>query len=329
MIEESWYRRDISFLSLLLKPISIIFAKVVKNRTAKYLSLQYKSKIPVIVVGNISVGGTGKTPVVRKLAEQYRGQGKKPAIISRGYGAKVSNYPFVVNRNTLPTQCGDEPAMLYDALKGQVSIIISPSRVDSVKMIEQDFKDVDVIICDDGLQHYKLARDYEICVIDATRMLGNQLCLPAGPLREPVQRLGSVDCIVVIGKLKDKDRGFLESYSHNVIQTKIKATKFVNLATQNAINIDAFYGKSVAAVAGIGNPDKFFSSLNTVGINTHHKKVFKDHHRYIERDFEDIAHNETVIMTYKDAIKCKDFAKENWWYLDIDLDASLNCYSIT
>ena len=117
----------------------------------------YKSKIPVIVVGNISVGGTGKTPVVRKLAEQYLGQGKKPAIISRGYGAKASNYPFVVNRNTLSTQCGDEPAMLYDALKGQVSIIISPSRVDSVKMIEQDFKDIDVIICDDGLQHLKQA----------------------------------------------------------------------------------------------------------------------------------------------------------------------------
>ena len=210
--------------------------------------------------------------------------------------------------------------MLYDALKGQVPIIISPSRVDSVKMIEQDFQDVDVIICDDGLQHYKLARDYEICVIDATRMLGNQLCLPAGPLREPVERLGSVDCVIVIGKLKNKDREFLESYSHNVIQTKIKATRFVNLATQNAIDTDAFYGKSIAAIAGIGNPDKFFSSLNALGINIHYTKIFKDHHKFVEADFADIPNDETVIMTYKDAIKCKDFVSDNWWYLDIDLD---------
>ncbi len=137
MIEKSWYRRDVSFLSFLLKPISIIFAKIAAKRKAKYLSLQYKSKIPVVVVGNISVGGTGKTPVVRKLAEQYLAEGKKPAIISRGYGAKAKNYPFIVTRNTLPTQCGDEPAMLYDALKGQVPIIISPQRVDSVKFIEK------------------------------------------------------------------------------------------------------------------------------------------------------------------------------------------------
>lgn len=324
MIEKSWYRRDISFLSFLLKPTSIIFAKIAAKRKAKYLSLQYKSKIPVIIVGNISVGGTGKTPVVRKLAEQYLAEGKKPAIISRGYGANASSYPFIVTKNTLPNQCGDEPAMLCDALRGQVPIIISPSRVDSAKMIEQKYKDVDVIISDDGLQHYKLARDYEICVIDATRMLGNQLCLPAGPLREPVERLGSVDKVIVIGKLKNKDREFLESYNQDVIQTKIEAVSFVNLATQNTVATNAFYGKSIAAVAGIGNPDKFFSGLTSLGINIHHTKIFKDHHKYVEADFTDIQ-NDVVIMTYKDAIKCRDFAKENWWYLDIDLDISLNC----
>ena len=150
MIEKSWYRRDVSLLNFLLKPISIIFAKIAANRKAKYLSSQYKSKIPIIVVGNISIGGTGKTPVVRKLAQQYLAGGKKPAIISRGYGAKASRYPFVVTCNTIPSQCGDEPAMLYDALKGQVPIIISPNRVDSVKLIEQKHKDVDVIICDDS-----------------------------------------------------------------------------------------------------------------------------------------------------------------------------------
>ena len=323
MIEKSWYRRDVSSLSFLLKPISIIFAKIAANRKVKYLSLQYRSKIPIVIVGNISVGGTGKTPVVRKLVEKYLAEGKKPAIISRGYGAKASSYPFVVTRNTLPSQCGDEPAMLYDALKGQVPIIISPSRVDSVKLIEQEYKDVDLIICDDGLQHYKLARDYEICVIDATRMLGNQLCLPAGPLREPVERLGFVDCVIVIGKLKNKDREFLESYNHHIIQTKIEATRFVNLATQEVISTDAFYGKSIAAVSGIGNPDKFLTSLNNLGINIHHTKIFKDHYKYIEADFADLQNDGIIIMTYKDAIKCKSFASDNWWYLDIDLDMDI------
>ncbi len=320
MLQKSWYRRDISFLSFLLKPFSIIFSKIAAKRKIKYLSTQYKSKIPVTIVGNISVGGTGKTPTVRKLAEQYLAAGKKPAIISRGYGAKASNYPFVVTKNTLPTQCGDEPAMLYDALKGQVPIIISHNRFDSVKMIEQDYKYVDVIISDDGLQHYKLARDYEICVIDAIRMLGNQLCLPAGPLREPIERLGSVDKVIVIGEIKNADKEFLEYYNHNVVNAKIQAIRFVNLATQEAVDIDSFYGKSIAAVAGISNPDKFFSSLNVLGINIHHKKIFKDHHKYAEADFADFTNDEIVVMTYKDAIKCKDFAKDNWWYLDIDLD---------
>ncbi|AXA34449.1 tetraacyldisaccharide 4'-kinase [Francisella adeliensis] len=327
MLDKTWYSRSINLISFLLFPISFIFSKIAQRRKTKQLLEQYKSHIPVIIVGNISVGGTGKTPVVRKLAEQYLVQGKKVAIISRGYGAKSENYPFVVSVNTKPSECGDEPAMLYDAMRGEVPIVIGPKRVESVKLIEKKYPDTDVIISDDGLQHYKLGRDYEYCVVDATRMFGNQLCIPAGPLREPVERLKQVDQVVVIGELEGSDKDFLKSYNQKITQTKIKSLEFVNLLSKETLAIDNFYGKSVTAVAGIGNPDKFFTSLDGLGINIHHEKIFKDHHKYEEKDFSDIEVDDRVIMTYKDAIKCKDFANDNWWYLDIDLDVSnfLNC----
>lgn len=324
MLEKIWYKRDMSAISFLLYPISLIFLKVAQKRKAKQQLEQYKSDIRVVIVGNISVGGTGKTPVVRKLAEKHIAEGKKPVIISRGYGAKAENYPFVVNADTKPNECGDEPAMLYDALVGQVPIVIGPQRVESVKFIEKNFPDTDVIISDDGLQHYKLGRDYEYCVIDATRMLGNQLCIPAGPLRESVERLGSVDSVIVIGKLKNDDREFLEFYNENILKSKIEPVRFVNLKTKETADIDSFYGNSVTAVAGIGNPDKFFSSIGGLGINIHHEKIFKDHHKYTLKDFSDVETDDKVIMTYKDAIKCKGFAKENWWYLDIDISLGFN-----
>ena len=324
MLEKIWYKRNpTNPLAKLLIPISKIFSKVAINRKIKQQKSQYKSKIPAIVVGNISVGGTGKTPVVRKLAQNYLDKGKKPTIISRGYGAKADNYPFAVTDNTQASQCGDEPAMLYDAFDGKVPIVISPKRIDSVKFIEQYYPDTDVIICDDGLQHYKLARDYEIAVIDTSRMLGNQLCLPAGPLREPVERLKSVDCIIAIGDCRIGDKEFLQIYNHNIIFTKIHPTKFVNLCSKEILNMKDFKNKSVTAIAAIGNPSKFFKTLKDNGLNITNKKIFKDHHKFTAENFKNICDSETVIMTYKDAIKCKNFAKKNWWYLDIDLDNSM------
>lgn len=322
MIDKIWYRSKPSLISLLLKPVSILFSKIAASRKIKQLEIQYKSKIPVTIVGNISVGGTGKTPVVRKLAEEYLKIGKNPAIISRGYGAKADRYPFEVTKDTPASQCGDEPAMLFDALRGQIPIVISPQRVDSVKYIEQEYPNTDVIISDDGLQHYKLGRDREIVVVDASRMFGNQLCLPAGPLREPVVRLESVDQVVVVGELDSDDYSFLKSYNDNVVEAKIIPSNFVNLVTNEVVESDYFYAREVFAVAGIGNPDKFFNTLSELGINISDSKVFKDHHKYISKDFDSIGSNQPLIMTYKDAIKCKSFAKDNWWYLDIGLNCS-------
>ncbi|QIV95518.1 lipid-A-disaccharide kinase [Allofrancisella inopinata] len=328
MLDKIWYQRKTSVVSFLLKPLSAVFSRVANFRKTKQLQFQCGSNIPVIVVGNISVGGTGKTPVVRKLAENYLRQNKKVAIISRGYGAKSAEYPFEVNKDTLFGQCGDEPAMLYDSLGGKVPIVISPKRIDSVRFIEKKYPNTDIIISDDGLQHYKLARDYEIVVVDATRMFGNSLCLPAGPLREPIERLKSVDSIIVIGQCDLKDKEFLLSYNQNVFFTKIMATEFVNITSAKRVPIKDFGKKPVVAVAGIGNPNKFFTSLENCGLDMVDKKVFKDHHNFSQEDFSIIGDSQTVVMTYKDAIKCKNFSKENWWYLDIDLELSLTDLSI-
>ena len=319
MIDKFWYQRSPSLLSYILKPISIIFSKAATNRKLKQQQNQYKSKIPVVIVGNISVGGTGKTPVVRKLAQEYLAKGKNPVIISRGYGAKAENYPFGIDINTPASQCGDEPAMLYDALKAQVPIVISPQRVDSVKHIEEKYPNTDVIISDDGLQHYKLARDKEIVVGDASRMFGNQLCIPAGPLREPVERLKSVDEVIVIGNCSKDDQDYIKKYSQNITLAKIVATEFVNLVSGERVSKDSFLDKEVIAIAGIGNPTKFFQTLVQNSIKIESKKIFKDHHKFMPEDFADIKDNQIVVMTYKDAIKCKSFAKDNWWYLDIEL----------
>ncbi|AJC48232.1 tetraacyldisaccharide 4'-kinase [Allofrancisella guangzhouensis] len=319
MLDKIWYQQGASLVSFLLKPVSAVFSRIADFRKKKQCQSKYKSKIPVVVVGNISVGGTGKTPVVRRLAENYLRQNKKLVIISRGYGAKSAEYPFEVNKDTLPSQCGDEPAMLYDSLDCKAPIVISPERVDSIKFIEKKYPDTDIIISDDGLQHYKLARDYEIVVIDALRMFGNSLCLPAGPLREPIERLKSVDSIIVIGECALKDKELLLSYNQNVTFTKIIATEFVNISSAKRVPIRDFDKKSVVAVVGIGNPNKFFASLEDCGLDIVDKKVFKDHHKFSKEDFSTIDDSQTVIMTYKDAIKCKSFSKENWWYLDIDL----------
>ena len=323
MIDKFWYQRNPSLLSSTLKPISTIFSKVATNRKLKQQQNQYRSKIPVIIVGNISVGGTGKTPVVRKLAQEYLAKGKAPIIISRGYGAKAENYPFEVDITTPASKCGDEPAMLYDALNAQVPIVISPQRVDSVKYIEKKYPNTDVIISDDGLQHYKLARDKEIVVVDSSRMFGNQLCIPAGPLREPVERLKSVNEIIVIGNCSNDDKNYIRNYNQNIISAKIVATEFVNLVSGERVSKDGFLDKKVVAVAGIGNPTKFFKTLVDNDVDISDKKIFKDHHKFEQQDFADIEDSQIVVMTYKDAIKCKSFARDNWWYLDIELQYSL------
>ncbi|MFC4893016.1 tetraacyldisaccharide 4'-kinase [Pseudofrancisella aestuarii] len=320
MIEKHWYSRKKTILSAILEPASYIFSKIASHRKKNLQEKQYKSKIPIIIVGNISVGGTGKTPVVRALSEYFLAEGKKPAIISRGYGAKADTYPFEVDENTKPSQCGDEPCMMHDALQGKVPIIIDANRARAIKFIEEKYSNIDVIISDDGLQHYKIARDYELVVVDASRMFGNGLTFPAGPLRESIDRIKEVDAVIAIGNCKDEDKKLLQEFNKNILFTKIIPKEFINIKTGERKSLSEFNRINLTAIVGIGNPQKFFNSLEELGVVVTKRKIFKDHYKFKESDFIEFDGDDVIVMTYKDAVKCKDFAKENWWYLDISVE---------
>jgi tetraacyldisaccharide 4'-kinase len=256
----------------------------------------------VVIVGNITVGGTGKTPIVIALVEALQAQGITAGVVSRGYGAGAGVFPHTVSDASTSPDCGDEPLLIYQ--RTHCPCVVAPSRPAAVRTLLENFA-VDVVICDDGLQHYALARDMEIAVLDARVGVGNGFCLPAGPLREPVSRLQSVDYVLYRGS-DDPINGV--SYEQVCL---------VNLATaeQRPVAIGAI-GKSVYALAGIGQPEQFYTSLTRLGFDTE-QRVFPDHYAYSATDFAGLG-DKPVIMTEKDAVKCREFAGANAWYLRID-----------
>lgn len=308
---QAWYQGS-SWLTL-LKPLSALFRwQAVKRRTAyqRGEKIAWRAPVPVIIVGNISVGGVGKTPLVACLVEALKEEGYKPGVVSRGYGSKAPGYPFIVTADSSSEQSGDEPLLL--ARRTGCPVVIDPDRASAARCLLDQF-DCNVIISDDGLQHYALDRDIEIAVVDGQRGLGNGLCLPAGPLREPPARLDSVDFVVVNGEGFEQQAG-----AHHMV---LIPDQLVNLKTGERVAVDALAGGgSVHAVAGIGNPERFFSTLNTLGykIKPH---AFDDHYRFVAGD---IRFNDqlAVIMTEKDAVKCYAIANEYCWYLRVS--AQLN-----
>ncbi|MCV6639380.1 tetraacyldisaccharide 4'-kinase [Candidatus Albibeggiatoa sp. nov. NOAA] len=303
-LERIWYR--FHFLTLFLVPFSWLFCLVVGLRrwTYRYLLRKAHFDVPIIIVGNINVGGTGKTPLVVWLAHFLKHHGYHVGIISRGYGSKTKQFPQTVRPSVHhPEEVGDEPFLL--ARRTGCPVTIDPKRTRGVKhLIEQH--DCDLIISDDGLQHYALKRDIEIAVIDGERRYGNGFCLPAGPLREPPRRLKSVDFVIVKGQSQQKE-----------ITMHYALKPLRNVANENDSQpLGDFLGKSLHAVAGIGNPRPFFNILldNQCKIRPH---VFPDHHFFKEQDF-DFEENLPIIMTEKDAVKCRKFAKKNYWYLPIE-----------
>jgi tetraacyldisaccharide 4'-kinase len=259
--------------------------------------------VPVVVVGNITVGGTGKTPLTIWIARMLKAQGLRPGIISRGYGGMTPRRPLLVDINTSPRLAGDEPVMM--AKQTACPVAIFPKRVDAGEALLSRFQ-IDVLIADDGLQHHELERDVEIAVVDGSRGFGNGHLLPAGPLREPVERLDRVDFIVSNGG--DGTDG---------IPMQLKSGLLTNLR-QHCMkrSMDAFKGQRVHAIAGIGNPGRFFNTLKASGLDivTH---PFPDHHPYSAKDLA-FAGDDPIIMTEKDAVKCKAFARENDWYLPVE-----------
>ena len=307
-----WYLPRRTLLTSALTPLGWIFSVVAASRRFAYRFGPFRRTrvpIPVIVVGNITVGGTGKTPLVLWLVEQLEARGRKPGIISRGYGSE-GRTPRRVDPSDDAASAGDEPLLL--AASG-VPVWIGRDRAATARRLVELHSDVDVIISDDGLQHYALARDFEIAVVDGARGFGNGALLPAGPLREPVSRLGSVDAVVVNGA----DFTLPPIAARTFVMT-LRGDRFENLVDRRQAGAESFRTKRVHAVAGIGNPQRFFDTLRELRLepNCH---PFPDHHRFKASDVA-LPDAEVIVMTEKDAIKCASFADARMWALPVVAD---------
>jgi tetraacyldisaccharide 4'-kinase len=288
----------------LLWPASLVFRCVVAVRRLCYrlgLFGAYKAGIPVIVVGNVTVGGSGKTPLVLHVAEALRRGGWKPGIVSRGYGGSLSE-PCAATIASDPAEVGDEPMLL--ARHSGCPVWVHPERIVACRILREENPECDVIVADDGLQHYALARELEICVVDE-RGFGNGMLLPAGPLRESRSRLHSVDAIVRHGASGSK--GF---------KMTLEGDALVNLANAGERRpAKSFAGQKVHAVAGIGHPQRFFRQLASFGIQVI-PHPFPDHHPFQAGDlaFDDAL---PIVMTEKDAVKCKRFITPRHWVFPV------------
>lgn len=307
-LERRWYSEKNA--PVWLYPLEKLYRILAAHKAKKDKQQVCSQHVPVIVVGNISVGGTGKTPLVLSLLSELKKQGFKPGIISRGYKSKAPEYPYHLNEKSTPEQAGDEPYLLYK--RGGCPVVIDANRCSAAKLLLQK-NECDLIISDDGLQHHQLGRDIEIVVIDGQRGLGNGHCIPAGPLRESAERLNSVDFIVSNGPLT---RG-LGSGNKAVSQMDLVTAQFVNCADPEQVApIDYFKGQHVHAVAGIGNPERFFKTLeNELGISIE-RHPMRDHSAYTREDVT-FTDKHLVIMTEKDAVKVKEFANHDHWYLEV------------
>ena len=304
MLVAGWYNK--TSWTRLLSPLAWIFSSIASFR--RHRIEPWQPTVPVIVVGNINVGGTGKTPLVAWIAAQLEAKGHKPGIVSRGYGGKSQQYPLAVNRYSDTAEAGDESVML--ARKIDCPIVVDPDRCRAVKHLLEEY-DCDVVISDDGLQHYALGRAVEIAVIDAKRGLGNGLCLPAGPLREPPSRLAEVDMVVVNGS--------------DEIDLAVPYVRMV-IEVNGVLRLSDSIGDSaepesltVHGVAGIGHPERFFDTLKHLGYEVIEHR-FEDHHRFKLTDLT-FGDSLPVIMTEKDAVKCRQLGTDqihhNFWYVDV------------
>lgn len=295
-------------VSVLLRPVSWLFCLLAMFRRQLYrrgLLSRYRSPASLLVVGNISVGGTGKTPAVVAVSRFLRRAGFTPGLVSRGYGGKAENWPQPVTGNSDTLRVGDEPVLL--AGRTGCPMWVGPDRSAAVQALLREHPEVDVVISDDGLQHYRLARDLEIAVIDGQRGLGNGACLPAGPLREPRGRLESVDFVLVNGG----DAGAFSGYSMT-----LTGWTLVSVIDSRQLPLDSLRGGTVHAVAGIGAPGRFFSVLRQAGLEVV-PHPFPDHHRFTAADL-DFGDDAPVLMTEKDAVKCSEIARPHHWYLPVE-----------
>lgn len=296
----AWYR-GAGWLWL-LRPLELVFRGLAAMRRWYWQrgpGKPWRAPVPVVVVGNITVGGTGKTPVVIALIEALQARGLRPGVVSRGYGADPdASFPHRVGDDSDSRQCGDEPLLIYR--RTGAPCVVDPDRPAAIRALLAEAV-VDLVICDDGLQHYALHRDLEIVVVDAVRGLGNRWCLPAGPLREPPARLRRVQWVLYRGSDRAADG--------------VRYVVDGLFPVQPGTAVPPPGPQPVYAVAGIGQPEQFFDSLRVQGY-TVRPRVFPDHHAFTVADLAPLD-DAPVIMTEKDAVKCRTFALPGQWYLRI------------
>ena len=300
----------------LLLPLSWLYAALVGVRRFLYdqgILRSYRATAPVVIVGNITAGGTGKTPIVLWLVDELRARGLRPGIISRGYGGTHSGSSMRVEADSDAVLVGDEPVLL--AQRSRCPVVVDPDRVRAAAMLVED--DVNVIVADDGLQHYRLERDYEICVIDGRRGLGNGRLLPAGPLRENVHRLEDVEQVLVNGALGEGGADHATALQ-NAISFELVADEVVRLNGSLTRPIERFAGTTVHGVAAIGNPQRFFDLLRAHDIQVIEHR-FADHAVIHARDLE-FGDEFEVFMTEKDAVKLDRNMKDKFWFVPVELN---------
>jgi tetraacyldisaccharide 4'-kinase len=350
-LQQAWYQGEGWVWCLF--PLTALFWAITSLRRGLYrvgLIPSKQANIPVVVVGNIGIGGNGKTPLVLALVEELRRRGFTPAVLSRGYGGNQSTFPYLLAPSDVASKVGDEPALIQQ--RANCAVVIDPVRSRGVCFIEQ-LGSVDVVICDDGLQHYAMKRDVELCVLDK-RKLGNGYLLPMGPLREGKWRLKTVDAIVnnvgyksqhdapIIDDTKRSSQMGTKEKAHSHAQEKSKPNDFtmhlvpacwVNINNQEIKSLAQFKQTiesasnptNVTALAGIGDPKRFFDTLNSLGIATTKNIGFNDHHHFTKQD---IPKNGWVLMTEKDAVKCVGIVHSQAWYLRINAVMSEDFYDL-
>lgn len=307
LTERLWYEKGRPLWPLM--PLAWLYRAVADRRRQRLTSSAEPLPAPVVVVGNITAGGTGKSPLTAWLASHFRNQGWRPVILSRGYGGKrTGDSPLLVKADTDPIEAGDEPVML--ATQTGCPVVVHPQRLASATLaMEQDLGNL--LLCDDGLQHYALARDLEIAVFDGARGVGNGAGLPVGPLREPVARLQGVDLVVVNGPVSDKVPDHPQRYGMTLRPAGVR-----HLLSGDVSDAETWLrGRKCVALAGIGNPGRFFDQLRRLGAEVE-GRAFPDHHRYTEQDIA-TGDARPVLMTAKDAVKIRPFAHERCWVLDV------------
>ena len=305
-VERVWYAEHP--VGKLLAPLGWLYAALIGIRRLAYSSgllARFRAPVPVVIVGNLTVGGTGKTPLVMELIGLLKASGYAPGAISRGYGGAAKDWPQEVFAHSDPHRVGDEPVMI--ARRCACPVVVGPDRRAAIRHLLQEHR-CDVIVSDDGLQHLALAGDIEICVVDGERRFGNGRCLPAGPLREPTTRLMTVDFVLANG-----DAAAGEYPIHMIPGACVSLGQ-----TARVRGLDDWAGSTAHAVAGIGHPGRFFKLLRGYGIEVI-PHTYPDHHRFVAGDilFDDGL---PVIMTEKDALKCTSFAADRHWYVPLTVE---------